>query len=1205
MYIKSVTIDGFKSYAQRTVITGFDPLFNAITGLNGSGKSNILDAICFLLGITNLSHVRASNLQDLVYKNGQAGITKAAVSITFDNSNKEQSPMGMEAHNEITITRQIVIGGRNKYLINGVNAQNSRVSDLFRSVGLNVNNPHFLIMQGRVTKVMNMKPPEILSMIEEATGTSMYESKKDSAQKMIEKKENKLAQINQTLNEEITPTLQKLRDERASYLEYQKVQREVERLTRLLIAYQFMIAENTANNASGDLDALKAEKEQIEQQVQHLKEKFEEMTKEIQNLEHALDSEAGVTLKELENNLGDSEKAEAKAQSDLTNQRNDVNAEKKKLKNLQKSKAECEATNVAKNKSLAKLEEKFNKAENESKKHSDAYTESQNHFQAVSTGLAKAHDGIEASWNSQLLNVKKEISEFQSELKKTDMRLKHANKELKPKQSQLKNTESSYKRDESVLKQAQQVHDNIQKKIDKLDYEDGKKEELIQEKRNLTHTISQLRHRTQDLYNKFPALKFDYRDPERNWDRSRVKGLVAELIDVNDISAATALEVVAGGRLYNVVVDTHETGEKLLKHGQLKRRCTIIPINKVAARSLDKQVVQRAKSIVGADNVNLALSLVGGDTDIEKALEYVFGTTLVCNTMQNANKVAFDPNVKARTVTLAGELFDPSGTLTGGSRSQASPVLAELQKLKSSREELKQKEKDFVGLEKEIVRVSSVAEQFYELNNQIRLKKREIEDLQARLNDGSHGRLLAEIKSLESTINECNQLLNTSNETLANLHERAEELQRKIENAPAERARELKEAESEMKRAGALAEKSQLVAETIKEELSTLRLEMQELTQESSEYDEQIKSAEESISQAQERYLAVKEKSDAATELVKTSKLNLKRHRDHIQVVNRDIQERTKAKATVHQEALQWTRKNQEQESAIDKHIQESKDASDKVSNMLEEHDWIKNDRVQFGKTGSAYDFSSNPPKEAARRLEKLQETQERLSRSVNMRAMSLLGKAEEKYNELVKKKRIVENDKAKIHRTIEELDQMKNEAVTKAYVQVNKNFSTIFSALLPGATAKLAPPEGGSVLAGLEFHVGFGDVWKTNLNELSGGQRSLVALSLILAMLLLKPAPIYILDEVDAALDLSHTQNIGGMLREHFKHSQFIVVSLKDGMFNNANVLFRTKFVDGVSTVNRYAQSITSTARNPLSNLPLSTASTNQQQRSRKQAQV
>lgn len=105
---------------------------------------------------------------------------------------------------------------------------------------------------------------------------------------------------------------------------------------------------------------------------------------------------------------------------------------------------------------------------------------------------------------------------------------------------------------------------------------------------------------------------------------------------------------------------------------------------------------------------------------------------------------------------------------------------------------------------------------------------------------------------------------------------------------------------------------------------------------------------------------------------------------------------------------------------------------------------------------------------------------------------------------------------------------------------------------------------------AGLEVRVAFGGVWKASLSELSGGQKSLLALSLILAMLLFKPAPIYILDEVDAALDLSHTQNIGRMIKSHFPQSQFIVVSLKEGMFNNANVIMRTKFVDGVSTVTR-----------------------------------
>merc|ERR1711976_1002482 len=173
-------------------INGFDHQFNAITGLNGSGKSNILDSICFLLGITNLSHVRATNLQELVYKNGQAGVTKASVSITFDNRNKKQSPLCYAQYDEIVITRQVIIGGKNKYMINGANIQANRVADFFRSVQLNVNNPHFLIMQGRITKVLNMKPPEILAMIEEAVGTMMFETKKQQAQRTIEKKDAKL-----------------------------------------------------------------------------------------------------------------------------------------------------------------------------------------------------------------------------------------------------------------------------------------------------------------------------------------------------------------------------------------------------------------------------------------------------------------------------------------------------------------------------------------------------------------------------------------------------------------------------------------------------------------------------------------------------------------------------------------------------------------------------------------------------------------------------------------------------------------------------------------------------------------------------------------------------------------------------------------------------------------------------------------------------
>jgi structural maintenance of chromosome 2 len=183
---------------------------------------------------------------------------------------------------------------------------------------------------------------------------------------------------------------------------------------------------------------------------------------------------------------------------------------------------------------------------------------------------------------------------------------------------------------------------------------------------------------------------------------------------------------------------------------------------------------------------------------------------------------------------------------------------------------------------------------------------------------------------------------------------------------------------------------------------------------------------------------------------------------------------------------------------------------------------------------------------------------------------MGMIEKAEGEYTELLRKRKVIENDKKKIQAVIEELDVKKKSELQRTWKKVNRDFGSIFSTLLPGTTAKLEPPQGMEVWEGLEVKVAFGDVWKESLTELSGGQRSLLALSLILSLLLFKPAPVYILDEVDAALDLSHTQNIGNMLKTHFSQSQFIVVSLKEGMFQNANVIFRTKFVDGVSCVTR-----------------------------------
>uniref|UniRef100_A0A665SZV3 SMC hinge domain-containing protein n=1 Tax=Echeneis naucrates TaxID=173247 RepID=A0A665SZV3_ECHNA len=1136
MRIKSIIIEGFKSYAQRTEINGFDPLFNAITGLNGSGKSNILDSICFLLGISNLSHVRASNLQDLVYKNGQGGITKATVSITFDNSNKSQSPLGFETHDEITVTRQVVIGGRNKYLINGVNANNTRVHDLFCSVGLNVNNPHFLIMQGRITKVLNMKPPEVKC-------------------------------TNFILDEEITPTMQKLQEERSSYLEYQKLMREIQHLSRLYVAWLFVCAEETKVKSAENLKVMQDNIAKMQATMAENESKIQELSAQIQELQKKKDQEVNGVLKSLEEALADVQRVDAKAQSALDLKKQNLKDEIKKKKELKISMDEEKKMLTVKEKEVSKLMEQLQILQEEGQKDSAALEAAEQHFKAVSAGLSTNEDGEEATLAGQMMTCKNDMSKADTEAKQAQMTLEHAQTELKTKQAEVKKMDSGYKKDQDNLQAVRQGREKLEAELAKLNYEgNGREESLLDKRRQLSREVTKLKETYERLVSRFPNLRFDYKDPERGWDHGKVKGLLANLITVNDVSYATALEVVAGGRLYNIVVDTEVTGKKLLEKGELQRRYTIIPLNKISARTLNDKV--------GDDNVHTALSLVGYESDLRKAMEYVFGSTLVCDTLDNAKKVAFDKQVMTKTVTLGGDIFDPQGTLSGGARSQSASVLSRLQELKEVQDNLKQNEAQLQDIEQQLVSLKGTAEKYRQLKQQHELKLEEEQILQAKVQQSSFHQQQEELERLRKAIGESEERLRVTKEVKKRAEEKYKVLENKMKNAEAEREKELKAAQQKLNAAKSKADAFNKKLKQKQQESDAVALELEELRREQAGYEQQIQAVDEAMKAIQEQIDNMACNVSQSKEAVRNAQEELAKQKEVIMKQDKELKGKNTVANKIREQNNEVQLKIKELEHNINKHRKDSQDAADKVSRMLEEHDWIHSERQYFGQPNTSFDFKSNNPREAGQRLKKLEETTNKLERNVNKRAMNMLNEAEERYNDLMKKKRIVENDKAKILQTIAELDQKKNEALNLAWQKVNKDFGSIFSTLLPGATAKLAPPQGCGVLEGLEFKVALGNIWKENLTELSGGQRSLVALSLILAMLLFKPAPIYILDEVDAALDLSHTQNIGQMLRTHFRHSQFVVVSLKDGMFTNANVLFKTKFVDGMSTVTRSALS-------------------------------
>ncbi|PIO72864.1 RecF/RecN/SMC protein [Teladorsagia circumcincta] len=267
MYIKRLEIDGFKSYSKLQVIDGFDTQFNAITG----------------------------QLHDLVYKQGQAGINKATVTITFDNRDKKHGPIGYHHCDEIVIRRQIIVNGRNSYTINGSTATNAKVSDFFRSVGLNVNNPHFLIMQGRITKVLNMKPHEILGMIEEAAGTKLYEAKRTLALNTIHKKQSKVDEIEKMNSEKCEQlAVEKAEEIRSLEVELKEIEAVLESqqedLTRVENAKKRRYAE-AFSALEGNVAEELARIEACDEEKRECKESFGEILTEYEEKRKSLNNE--------------------------------------------------------------------------------------------------------------------------------------------------------------------------------------------------------------------------------------------------------------------------------------------------------------------------------------------------------------------------------------------------------------------------------------------------------------------------------------------------------------------------------------------------------------------------------------------------------------------------------------------------------------------------------------------------------------------------------------------------------------------------------------------------------------------------------------------------------------------------------------------------------------------------------------------------
>jgi structural maintenance of chromosome 2 len=711
----------------------------------------------------------------------------------------------------------------------------------------------------------------------------------------------------------------------------------------------------------------------------------------------------------------------------------------------------------------------------------------------------------------------------------------------------------------------------ISSQIDKLSFSEAEYNQLEQEKTNLNAAVSVLRETVETLSAQLEArLRFKYSDPVRGFDRSKVKGLVAKLVSVRRTEHVTALEVVAGGKLYQVVVDEAITGKALLSHGKLERRVTIIPIDKIKSRRVPAATSDRASDIAaGMGSTSApAIDLVGFDEEVRTAMEYVFGSTLVVDGMKAANHIC--DVTKTRTVTYDGDVYDPSGTISGGSKHNLGSTLSKLTEFSEAQKALNEKDTRLTTVEAQLRSMKNAFSKFETFNEKLELAQAELAGVEKHLSQTKFGMISekhdAMTKDIVDAEAEITEMEREKEEKWA-LYQELQSREQELTNEREEKLAQIHQSVHDAKRIAVEKTKQAREAESRDQ---TLRLELQSVKAELVAAEEAVGLAEKALKEANNAESELQMKVGEANSRYEEAKAQLDDLEDRMTHFSSELGELKACKDDLQRNIDLLELEAKKMKVSIAKIEKDRANAEKFVFSMIKRYSWIDTEKAAFGVPGGDYDFASVDVQAMKSQLEDLKSEQDALAKKINKKVMGMIEKAEAEYTELLRKRKVVENDKKKIQAVIEELDVKKKTELERTWVKVTRDFGSIFSTLLPGAFAKLEPPEGMQAWEGLEVKVAFGDVWKESLSELSGGQRSLLALSLILSLLLFKPAPMYILDEVDAALDLSHTQNIGSMLKTHFSQSQFIVVSLKEGMFNNANVIFRTKFVDGVSAVTR-----------------------------------
>lgn len=1174
MYLKSIEIQGFKSFANKIVFE-FHNGITGIVGPNGSGKSNVADAVRWVLGEQKVKQLRSSSMQDVIFSGTEMRKPQgfAYVAITLDNSDHHLSI----DYDQVTVSRRVYRSGESEYMINGSACRLKDINELFYDTGIGKEG-YSIIGQGQIDKILSGKPEERRELFDEAAGIVKFKRRKAIAQKKLEDEKQNLVRVSDILSE-LEKQVGPLAKQSEAAKEYLRLKEELKKYD----VNQFLMETEGLRFQMKEVD----EKEVIvSRDLEEAKNASEGIREQYETLDTYLSQlDESILVSRNEKNSSDIETGNLQGRINVLKEQ--INTEQMNAEHIAGRVRSIHSEIDMKKSQASSYEEERSVIAESVKTAMEQLKQGETVLAAEDEKIHLLEQRIESGKGSiiELLNEKATLNARQQRYETMLEQVNVRRSEVLQKLLKYKSDESEQDQQLLVLqKEADEIDDGILKYNELQEQSESRAGELEHEVKRLGknlndrqqeyHTNSTKLESLRNLAERYEGYGGSIRRVMEVKDRVHgIHGVVADLITVSK-KYEVAIETALGGSIQNVVTDSDQTAKQLIEYLKKNKygRATFLPLTSIG----NKNGFNQEKALSEPGVLGLANSLVEADPQYQGLLNYLLGRVVVVDTIDHAIALAKKFQYSLRIVTLEGELLSAGGSMTGGAFKNTSNLLGrkrEMEELEAACEkalkETGQIETELVmneGLlsecKEELETIRSEKQKLYLRQNTVKINLRRIEDKKAEIVE-SYGDLELENNQLEvqkKEIGENRQDLILAVEKLAvrsqDIDGDLEGLNADLEKAKADREKFSRELSEAQLAASSLKQKDDFELENIrrvKDEISRLEEELLKLSQGSSGSDLIIEEKQKEIESIKARIAEISSARETLDEAIneKLAKKEMK----------------SKEQKELFQKREEFTQRI----SLLDKELFRLQSQKEKMEERMDNHvNYMWNEyELTFSKAEALRNEEWTSLPDIKKMIGSLKEEIRKLG-NVNVNAIEDYKEVSERYEFMKTQHDDLITAEGTLLKIIDELDTGMRKQFEEKFREIRVEFDKVFKELFGGGRGALELVEDEDILeAGIQIVSQPPGKKLQNMMQLSGGEKALTAIALLFAIQNLKPSPFCLLDEIEAALDDSNVDRFAKYLHKLTKFTQFIVITHRRGTMVSADRLYGITMQEkGVSTL-------------------------------------